>query len=67
MTHLDAILERLAHEQARLEAAKTPQEREMRTVWVNGIRRELAKEKDFLAARGEPEMSDDELLAELVR
>lgn len=67
LSHLDAIQSRLSHERARLSAARTPRELEMRAVWVAGIERELADEMDFLSGSKAPslDMTDDELLAAL--
>lgn len=66
MTHLDALELRLSHERARLAAAKSKGEREIRTVWVRGIEKEIADERKRLGLTNElPEVSDDELLAEL--
>jgi hypothetical protein len=67
-THLDALEARLSHERVRLAAAKTSGERELRTVWVRGIEKEIADERKFLGITDTPEcdeMSDDELLAAL--
>lgn len=70
LSHLDAIIQRLSHEQERLNNAKTPHEREMRTVWLAGIKKELASEYKFLGIEPltmeEILMSDDELFAELM-
>lgn len=63
MNHLDALQLRLFNERQRLAAAKTNAEREMRAVWVRGIEREIASEREFLSEQ--PEMTDDELLAAL--
>lgn len=56
-SHLDALQLRLSHERDRLARAKTEQEREMRRVWVAQIEKEIGLERD---------MTDDELLAELM-
>ena len=64
-SHLDALQTRLSHETLRLNASKTNAEREMRQVWVNGIKREIAGEKKFLGLDKFEAMSDDQLLAEL--
>jgi hypothetical protein len=67
MTHLEALNLRLSNERARLATAKTSYERNQRAVWVAQIEREIAGEMAFLAKVDDlPEMSDDELLAELM-
>lgn len=71
-SHLDALQLRLSNERIRLAASKTPQEREMRTVWVQGVEKEIASEIDFLAKNGIiiptsiDDIDTDELLAELL-
>jgi|JI6StandDraft_1071083.scaffolds.fasta_scaffold212289_2 hypothetical protein len=64
--HLDALLLRLSNERARLAATKSPNEIELRKVWIAGIEKEIAQEEAFLHNK-EPAtyMTDDELLAEL--
>lgn len=62
--HLNALRFRLSNERVRLANATSAQEREIRSVWVAQIEKEIAGEERFLAARL-PEMSDDELLAAL--
>ncbi len=63
-SHLIAIQERLAREKAALAADPG---NELRKVWVAQAEKELANEKKFLGLDDElPEMSDDELLAELL-
>ena len=67
-THLDALSLRLSHERSRLNAAKTDAERQLRTVWVDQLEREIAGERQFLGLPHETlmdDLSDDELLAEL--
>ena len=74
LSHLHAIQLRLSHERTRLAQARSDKEIAHRKVWVQGIERELADEKRFLAARGivvEDSleailMSDDELVRELL-
>jgi hypothetical protein len=56
-SHLDALELRLSHERSRLANAKTAGERELRSVWIAQIEKEIGAEL--------PEISDDELLAEL--
>ena len=67
-THLQALITRRAHEREYLAAAKSQGERDLRAVWIAQIEREIADEEEFLgmAPVGKIEMSDDELLAELV-
>jgi len=66
-THLHALQTGLSHERDRLAAAKTEGERALRAVWVGQYEKEIAAEMKFLGINDEPlpEMSDDELLAEL--
>jgi hypothetical protein len=69
--HLDALLQSLHREEARLDAAKRPQEKAFREHQIAMKRKEIATEREFLkktelAAFAEIEaMSTDELLAEL--
>ena len=64
--HLAALRRRLSNERARLEAARSAAERELRAVWVAQCEREIASE---IARYGDAEpadtMTDDELLAAL--
>ena len=65
-THLDALELRLSHERERLAKAKTERERQIRQVWVSGIEKEISSERKFLGLTDDlPQVSDDELLAEL--
>lgn len=64
-SHLIALQTRLSHEVERLENSKTQKERELRQVWVNGIRKEISDEYKFLGMPEVVEMSDDELFKEL--
>ena len=66
-SHLDALHVRLSHERARLSTERNAARKELRQVWVAGIEKEIAAERAFLGLTEEalPEMSDDELLAEL--
>lgn len=65
-THLVALQVRLSHERERLSNARTDKEKELRAVWVRGIEKEIAQEFTFLGMSPEvPEISDDDLLAEL--
>ena len=68
LSHLNALEIRLSHERGYLAAAKSTKERAIREVWIAQIEREIVGEKKFLgleAEAGLPEMTDDELLAEL--
>lgn len=62
-THLDALNLRLSNERIRLANAKTQQERELRTVWISQIEKEIGHENQFSGV----ELSDDELLWELAQ
>jgi len=65
-THLNALELRLSHERTYLAQAKTQNERALRQVWITQIEKEIDGERKFLGLSGElPEISDDELLAEL--
>jgi len=68
-SHLNALRVRLSHEQDRLNRAKSFQEKELRTVWVKGIQKEITDELKFLGLEEKlpEEMTDDELLAELMK
>lgn len=64
-SHLDALYVRLSHESSRLDAAKTDQEREIRGIWVKGIKKEIESEKKFLGitdSQTNPPQSDNDLL-----
>lgn len=67
-THLNALELRLSHEREYLRAAKTDMERDLRTVWISQIEKEIADERAFLGL-AEPvvnaDISDEDLLAEL--
>ena len=65
-THLAALITGLAHEQERLANARNPQERALRAVWVAQREREIAAEEAFLGLTPTDDMTDDELLAELL-
>lgn len=68
-SHLTALEIGLSHERARLAAARKAPEIALRTVWVAQYEKEIAGELKRLGlAETEilPEMSDDELLAELM-
>lgn len=61
MTHINALNLRLSNERNYLAKAKTEGERELRQVWISQIEKEISFEQEHF-----PEMSDDELLAELL-
>ena len=65
MTHLNALELRLSNERGYLAKAKTEGERELRRVWIAQIEKEIAGERVFVAKQDE--MTDDELLAELLQ
>lgn len=48
MEHLDCLYLRLSNERIRLDKAKTQQEKEMRTIWVQQIEKEIKGELAFL-------------------
>lgn len=68
MTHLNALQLRLSNERVYLAKAKSEGERELRKVWVSQIEDEISAEIAFLGKTAGPEieMTDDELLAELM-
>jgi hypothetical protein len=59
--HLIALIKNLTNEQSRLANAKSQNEIDLRTVWVNQLEKEIASELGLT----ENNMSDDELLNEL--
>lgn len=63
--HLDALQLNLSHERARLHAATSPAEREMRSVWVAQLEREVAAERALLGLPEPDDVSDDDLLRDL--
>jgi hypothetical protein len=69
-THLVALMNGLANEKARLRAATKPQEIALRTVWVAQSQKEINAEERFLGMTvtdwNEPEMTAEELMAELM-
>lgn len=70
-SHLVALHQNLSREKARLAAATAESERQLRTIWVAQLEREIDAERKFLGMPPEePEpapMSDDELVAELLK
>lgn len=71
LSHLDAIQKRIANETARLMIASNERERAFRERQIKMAERELASEYKFLGIEpltgAEMAMSDDELLAELLK
>ncbi len=67
LDHLNALRVRLSNEKNRLANAKSFKEKELRTVWVKGIEKEIDDELVFLGMKDDslPEMSADEILEEL--
>lgn len=65
MTHLNALELRLSNERGYLAKSKTKGERELRRVWIAQIEKEIAGERAFVVKQDN--MSDDELLAELLQ
>ncbi len=67
LEHLEALRLRLSHERERLRKAKTGREKEFYAVRVSQCEKEIEGELKFLGISDEslPEMTDDELLAEL--
>lgn len=62
MTHLNALLLNLSNERNRLANSKTQSERELRSVWVRQLEKEVASEEvNFPSCN----LGEDELLAEL--
>lgn len=69
-SHLVALMTGLSRERQRLAVARTEQERALRAVWVRQSEKEINAEERFLGMTetdwNEPEMSADELMAELM-
>lgn len=68
-SHLLALISRLNNERDALARATRPQEIELRKVWVRQCEKEINGEEAFLGLPvtdyTAPEMSDDEIFAEL--
>jgi hypothetical protein len=64
MNHLSALQLRLSNERIRLSQATNKGERELRTVWIKQLEKEIQGEYTFL--NQDNTMSDDELLKELL-
>ena len=61
-THLNALEYRLFNETQRLNAATNSHEIKMRQVWVDGCKKEIAGEREFLGLNPEAaDISDKEL------
>lgn len=60
--HLEALNLRLSNERIRLANAKTDGERELRSVWIKQIEKEIRNEEGFVTSQ---DISDEELLREL--
>lgn len=69
-THLQALISGLSNERARLASATKAQEIELRKVWVRQLEKEVNAEERFLGMTetdfSAPEMSNEDLLAELM-
>lgn len=69
-SHLVALMTGLSRERQRLAVARTEQERALRAVWVRQSEKEINAEERFLGMTetdwNEPEMSADDLMAELM-
>lgn len=65
MTHLDALELRASNERGYIKAAKTYKEKQLREIWLNQINKEISIEKEKFFYNDLPEMSDEDLLAEL--
>lgn len=68
-THLTALISRLSSEKAALARATKQGEIDLRTVWVRQCEKEINGEEAFLGMEltdwNAPEMTDEELMAEL--
>ena len=64
-SHLEALQLNLSHERARYRAAKNPGERELRSVWIQGLEREIERERQRLGMSSTIAMTIDEIAAEL--
>ena len=64
-SHLDALIDSLLRERARLGEAKTQREIIFRTNCIAQKEKEIASERDFLGLSPEVAMTDDELLSSL--
>ncbi len=66
-SHLIALMTGLSHERERLAAAKSEEERKMRSVWVSQYEKQIEDEYVFLGMGQSVnfDISDDDLLADL--
>ncbi len=66
-SHLNALELRLSNERNYLAQSKSDDEKKLRKVWISQIEKEIAREYEFLGKRTTetPNLTDDELLAEL--
>jgi hypothetical protein len=68
-SHLAALFDRLSRERVRLSTAKTDNERDLRSIWVKQIEKEIEDEQRFLgldSSTVDNVISDDDLLKELM-
>lgn len=63
-SHLNALNFRLHNEEQRLKQAKTEKERQMRQVWVDGIKKEISAEYKFLGMKEPKPMTLDDVFAD---
>jgi len=66
-SHLHSLEMRLEREREFLTHAKSPTETRARQVWISQTEKEIKCEREFLGLDSGPEMTDDELLAELMK
>ncbi len=66
MKHLDHLELRLSNERMRLSRATSAGEREIRSVWVLQLEKEVQGEREFLKTQDGIELTDDEILRELM-
>lgn len=64
-SHLIALIANRSREAMRLQAARSPKEIALRTVWLAQLDNEIANEERFLGMEPAAEMSDADLLAGL--
>ena len=64
-SHLSALEAHLSRERVRLQESRNDRERELRSVWVSQLEKEIEGEKKFLGiedSKLELDLSDEELL-----
>ena len=68
MDYLHALQLRLSRQRGYLRVAKADGERQLRAVWISQIEKEIRDQRKFLGLpdEAELEMTDDEILAELM-